>query len=242
MGPDRTTGMLAGPWLAQPVIIDVPGSLNTYVYSANWQHVAGTYEDANGASHGFIGMPNALATFDAPVPGLFNTWTYALNNAGAHVGLYETENLYAGYLAYQQHFWRFVVPGSTFTVPLDINDHWEIVGLYTMGGIVKSFVWSEGIFYEFRAPGWPEVETLVHSFNTPGQFAGYVITDADTFTARGFLATRLPETPGAAMMAKTARTQTAQPQRMASARSTLCQANGQRYSSKLQAVMTQLCR
>ena len=79
-----------------------------------------------------------------------------------------------------QGSWTFIsfdVPGSTGTVPLDINASGDIVGAYASAGLQHGFMrTADGTFTTIDYPGAPF--TMIAGINSEGAIAGWYAMDA----------------------------------------------------------------
>lgn len=84
------------------------------------------------------------------------------------------------------NFTSLVVPGSTFTLPLDINEHGVIVGRYAVGSRTHGFVRDETGAYttiDFPASSF----TVLAAISDSGAIAGWYILPAAPTVRHGFV-------------------------------------------------------
>jgi hypothetical protein len=86
-------------------------------------------------------------------------------------------------------FSSFDIPGASATLPMDINDHGQIVGVYgDSDSIPHSFLLENGHFTSIEVPFPHVVFTDVGGINNRGQIAGRYVT-LDPAFSHGVIAT-----------------------------------------------------
>ena len=126
-----------------------------------------------------------------------------INNVGQIVGFYFDNNVTDlfpnghahGFLYDNGFFTSFDIPCATATLPMDINDRGQIVGVYgDKDMIAHSFLLEDGKFTTFEVPFPGVVITDVSGINNRGQIVGrYLERNPDDifnpFFNHGFIAT-----------------------------------------------------
>lgn len=110
--------------------------------------VVGSYDDANGRSHGFIYNGSTYTTLDRP--GAYHTDLRSINSNGDIVGTYSTvsnpgpyDDIY--FLYSKGVFTDFHIPGAKYTEASSINDLGQISGAYEDPSgpqPIHGFIWS----------------------------------------------------------------------------------------------------
>jgi probable HAF family extracellular repeat protein len=109
----------------------------------------------------------------------------ALNDVGGILGTYEADDShFHGFLLYRGKFTTFMFPGSTDTIPSDMNTTGTIVGTYFGKGVQQAFMVHSGGFHEIKIPGFPNVISVATGVNDHGDVVGVFQTNN---TNRGFL-------------------------------------------------------
>jgi probable HAF family extracellular repeat protein len=163
--------------------IDVPDSTGTAANANSTHEVVGSFDDADGNTHGFVLSKGTYTQID--VPGASLTIVNGINAKGELVGTYVVgEGL--------PH--TFLLSKGVFTAPLEplgairsqagtINAQGQVVGTYrdaVQPGRRKGFLWSKGVFTTFNVPGDAPGGTTVFSINERGQIVGsYLGTDGN---------------------------------------------------------------
>jgi uncharacterized membrane protein len=139
------------------VKIDAPNSIFTDARGINArEEIVGSYEDADGVSHGFllrnglfssIDVPNAEATLGAR----------AINARGEIVGTFLDADFH-GYLLRDGQFTQIDYPGATGSFVLGINNAGDLTGSHDLSGFLR----KDGVFEDVHVP---------HSFTTAVYFA-----------------------------------------------------------------------
>ncbi|MBO0684928.1 MAG: hypothetical protein J2P45_17395, partial [Candidatus Dormibacteraeota bacterium] len=147
------------------VRFEVPGSSLTFAIGLNnREQVVGYYDDAAGATHGFLrDQRGRITTID--VPGALNSENFAINDQGQIVGTYSVQpsppgspgtfGPQIGFLRDARgKFTTLRFPGSIYTEAHDINNLGQVVGEWgdTAGGI-HGFRWDKGRFTSIDVPG-----------------------------------------------------------------------------------------
>jgi uncharacterized membrane protein len=193
----------AVPVLAQDshafyISFQVPGSIAISAASINNRMtVAGTYRDANQATHGFVReLSGKITSFDPP--GSIGTSANAINDEGIITGTYSDANKVThGFLRSPWGtYTRIDIAGSTGTVPTSINAFGVIAGYYFTANGGQSFVRSpQGTITTFA-------ETHAEAINLFGATVGFTPATLP-ITTQGFLRSpkgqiTLFQAPGAA--------------------------------------------
>ena len=112
-------------------ILDFPGANLTEASGVNDDgQVVGNYRDAAGNFHGFFWDAGLFLTIDVPFPDATITGPTAINNVGQIIGFYFDRNgRVHGFLYENGIFAAFNFPKAVDTLPADINDHGQIVGI-----------------------------------------------------------------------------------------------------------------
>jgi hypothetical protein len=154
---------------------EVKGAGVTSVVGINVAHVVtGSYTDADGKHHGFVGWPNSdlLTTFDPP--GSTSTWIAGINSFGAIAGSYtDAANVSHGFVRNPLgKIVSFDPLGSRGTSVGAINNFGAIVGGYVDSrGVVHGFVRDPlGVIISFDFPG--SLNTRAVSINDHGVITG----------------------------------------------------------------------
>ena len=99
----------------------------------NVRDIVGYYEDASGATHGFLfGQDEIFSTID--VPGAIETRAEDINARDDIVGSFRDNEGVHGYLLRNGRFATLDFPGAVSTVATGINDNGLIVGYFQSGG------------------------------------------------------------------------------------------------------------
>ena len=143
-------------------LLDFPRAILTEAIGINDDgQVVGDYRDSAGRFHGFFWDAGLFLTVDVPFPEATLTGPSAINNVGQIVGFYTDNNVSEmfpnghahGFLYDNGVFSSFDVPGASGTALLDINDHGQIVGIYSdSDGVAHSFLLENGRFTTVEVP------------------------------------------------------------------------------------------
>ena len=157
----------------------------------------GFYTDANGNNHGYkfnINTKRFTVVTDPNAPTTSLT-AAAINNNGDIAGFYTnpaTGNT-DGFLKHHGQFIDLAVPGASSTMALGVNDHDEVVGVYTVGtgsdAQMHGFTWTpDGGFTSFDDPHGMGT-TTINGVNDKGDLVGFYVDSAGN--TDGFLATAI---------------------------------------------------
>jgi probable HAF family extracellular repeat protein len=114
---------------ADPVVFDVPGSVNTVPLDINDRgDIVGSFTTADGRQHGFLWSRGELTIIDAP--NALSTAVTGVNNRGDMVGRDDS----GGFALRRGRFERLLSPQGDALTPTDINNRGDIVGTYSPGG------------------------------------------------------------------------------------------------------------
>jgi len=132
--------------------------------------IVGTYQDANGARHGWLANPS-VHTID--YPGAIETIASNINDGGVIVGLYVDTNWFLhGFKLQNGQFSSIDYPGALDTAASDINLNGDIVGWYdTPDFKAHGFVIRNGVFSPIDFPF--HQTTFANGINSIGQIVGY---------------------------------------------------------------------
>jgi hypothetical protein len=155
----------------------------------------GFWTDAAGNTHGYeynIGTGRFSSVTDPKAPGASLT-AAAVNNDGGIAGFYANpaNGVTDGFLKQGHRFTDLAVPGAASTMALGVNDHDEVVGVYTDGSgsnaAMHGFTWTpQGGFTTIDDPHGIGT-TTINGVNDAGDLVGFY-TDAAGNTD-GLLAT-----------------------------------------------------
>jgi hypothetical protein len=176
-----TTGFVRD---AQGVVtlLSLPGAQLTEAIGLNdATQVVGDFRDAQGHFHAFFWQAGLFLPFDVPFAGATGTGANGINNVGQIIGTYfddQREALFPnghmhGFLLSGGAFTGLDVPGALATLPMDLNDAGQIVGLWvdaTMG--LHSFLYEEGVFREVAVPFPEALVTDIEGINQQGLLVG----------------------------------------------------------------------
>jgi probable HAF family extracellular repeat protein len=152
----------------------------------------GFYTDANGINHGYklnIDHKRFSSVTDPNAPAASLT-AAAINSGGDIAGFYTspaTGNT-DGFLKHHGQFIDLAVPGASSTMALGVNDHDEVVGVFTTAaGATHGFTWTPG--HGFTTVNDPNGAgtTTINGVNNAGDLVGFYV-DANGNTD-GLLAT-----------------------------------------------------
>jgi uncharacterized membrane protein len=147
------------------------------------------------------------STFDAP-GALTETVPTGLNNRGQIVGTYDTADGFHGFLRDRRgRFTKIDIPGAKGTQAARLNDHEQIVGIYSetsavLGGDVRGFLLERGRLTRIDVPG--AASTFPTDIDNSGRIVGHYIDAGGA--GHGFLRNRRGDfvdidVPGAAATA-----------------------------------------
>ena len=174
---------------------DVPNSVLTIANGVNARgDIVGRFDDAGGATHGFLLHNNVYTPLDFPNATL--TLARAINAHGDVVGSMETASGQHGFLLHDGVFTQIDYPGATTTTALGINNSGDITGSrIDPSGVKNGFILQNGVFTNVRLPSslhpcstdtWMATDdgiTLVGSFCNllDGGVHGYIRYKANAF-------------------------------------------------------------
>jgi hypothetical protein len=189
--------------------LDVPGSLYTEASDMNDDaQVVGNYNDGRGAFHGFWWAAGRFVTIDVPPSWpATSTALNGINNRGQMVGFWFDNQISErdpngrahGFFHDHGVFTSFDVPGANATLPMDINDAGQIVGIYgDEDDIPHTFVLHHWTFTRIEVPFPHVVFTDIQSINDRGQLVGRYLTtnpaDVNDIFNHGVIVTPLDAT------------------------------------------------
>ncbi|HEX4703499.1 MAG TPA: hypothetical protein VH352_15335, partial [Pseudonocardiaceae bacterium] len=179
--------------VAFPATDNATPPVNQLLGINNYGTAVGFYNDANGNSHGYrydtdhnrfhrITVPNATSATATAINNDNDVAGFFTNAAGGTNGFLLLDNGHTSVLAF---------PGAAMTQALGVNDHREVVGVYTVGtgnnAMTHGFVWT-------AANGFRTVDdpagvgaTTVNGVNNAGQLVGFYADAAGN--THGMLAT-----------------------------------------------------
>jgi hypothetical protein len=177
---------------------DVAKAFETTAESINSAGViAGNWEDANGAHHGFVRAPDGkITSFDGPDAGTNagqGTFPQSINTAGVIVGNCHCKGDDGFVRAADGTITKFEAPGASETFAFSINTEGVIAGYYGDNGsphpVYHGFVRSaSGTITTFDAPGAGTSENSVYvqgtfalSINDNGVIAGYYVDASEGY-------------------------------------------------------------
>jgi hypothetical protein len=199
-----STGFLRLPQSGALLRLQAPGATQTNAYGINDRlHVVGDYRVGSGPTHGFRWQQDRFTTVDAPGDDVTVTTLLALNNTDVAAGYsVDSAGVGQGFLVRGGTFTPLNVPGATDTVPLDLNDNDEVVGVFlTPEGRIQSFFFDGTTYFAVAAP-YPEiVQTEISALTTTGVMSGRILIptnftdDSAPIASRGLIARGLTLTP-----------------------------------------------
>ena len=143
----------------------------------------GFYTDANGINHGYkfnINTHRFSTVSDPNAPGASLT-AAAINNNGHIAGFYTnpaTGNT-DGFLKRGGQFIDLAVPGASSTMALGVNDHNEVVGVYTVGSgstaMMHGFTWTPGGGFVTVDDPHGIGTTTINGVNDAGDLVGFYV-------------------------------------------------------------------
>jgi hypothetical protein len=105
--------------------------------------IVGFYNDAKNNSHGFSYNLNTHVFAFTTIPGATSVTDTAIANTGHIAGIVTIGGSVKSFLEYNpQHIVQFAVPGADMTQAFGVNDHDEVVGVYTVGTATHGFTWT----------------------------------------------------------------------------------------------------
>jgi hypothetical protein len=186
-------------WPNPFIFLAVPQQGDTYVYGLNdWGQVVGIYYDAQGGGpHAYFAANGQYLPFTLAPNGEFGATPLAIANTGAIVGIYTGADRHRhGVLYYYGLSQTFDVPGAFSTALFDINDHWQVVGVYAGQDGSQSFLYDNGEFFDLTVPAPDILFTDVSAITNQGHIVGRVLmpdpTDPNERLSRGFVSTLGP--------------------------------------------------
>jgi uncharacterized membrane protein len=170
--------------------ISVPGSqpYSTGLYGIglnNLGQVAGSYNDNDGNSHGFLYTAGKYVTIDAP--GAIDTYVYGINDWGQIVGTSYYSNGSANVFIDTHGTFANIADGNAF-LPLysSLNDRDQVFGEVLSGAFGYGVLSAHGVITPVNLPG-AYSSAFPDGFNNLDQFAGTV---CDSVTCHGFIDTK----------------------------------------------------
>ncbi len=161
----------------------------------NGNVAVGFYTDAQGNNHGYkynINTKHYSTVTDPNAPGASLT-AAAINNNGDIAGFY-TNPATGNTDAFLKHHGRFTdlaVPGASSTMALGVNDHDEVVGVYTVGSgggaVMHGFTWLPGHGFTTVDDPHGVGTTTINGVNDKGDLVGFYVDAAGN--TDGLLAT-----------------------------------------------------
>lgn len=183
-------------------LLDFPHATLTEAIGINDDgQIVGDYRDAAGNFHGFFWDAGLFLTIDVTIPGATTTGPTAINNVGQIVGSY-FDNLSPtfpngrtrGFIYDKGEFTTFDFPHAlvTVTLPVDINDSSQIVGVYSDGFSNHSFLLHGIDFTDIDVGLSDTLFTEVSGINNKGQIVGRYVQNnpadpANPFSSHGFI-------------------------------------------------------
>ena len=158
--------------------LDVPGAkAGTTGVSAinNRNEVVGSYEGANGVSHGYLYADGRYRPFN--VPGATSTVLTGINDAGQLVGTYVKGGTTWGFLDANGIVETLVESSGDTFKPIAVNDLGQVLGVNTAFG--PYYTYSDGAFttLPYGSIGYP-----LTGFNNIGTYLGYFEGMKDLYT------------------------------------------------------------
>jgi len=116
---------------------------------------------------------NLFTDVNALLPSNYNSQATGVNDAGEVVGFYYTDanGSSSAFTDIGGVITSFLAFGSQVTQALGVNNHGDIVGSYTIDGIMHGFLDQGGIFSVLDVPG--SSSTVINGINDLGQIVGY---------------------------------------------------------------------
>jgi len=145
--------------------------------------VVGIYVDTSAASRGFLRLSNG--NFSPPLVDPNDTSNFTegrgINNSRLACGDYlDSSGSFEGFFFSQNTYTNYVVPNSTTTIVLGVNNVGDFAGSNTpTGGIQGAFLNIGGTVTEFAVP--TATATLAYQLNATNQSCGYYV-DASAVT------------------------------------------------------------
>lgn len=177
-------GMALGQGVAgtfTPIDFPAPGSNSTFVNGINaWGDLVGTYNDANGAQHGFARIDGQFKTIDYPGTADHPAWVttlWAINNKGEIAGTVQFDPAkpgadYHGFVLRRDDFESVQFPGHLNTITAGINDSGEVVGCYhdyNFSTTMHGFLFTHGHYtaIDGNSPPLPDKPNSMNNGVTP---------------------------------------------------------------------------
>jgi hypothetical protein len=142
--------------------------------------VAGYFFDtANDQYSGYFYKNGTFTTYNIPgLPQYSTTAILGINDFGAFAGFYEVPPAYAAvpFVNFDGHIdTNFVIPASTFTEPVVVNDFGQVAGIYVDGsGVDHGFFRDDrGKITSIDVPGAASPGTVVLGLNNFGWISGH---------------------------------------------------------------------
>jgi uncharacterized membrane protein len=151
------------------VKIDFPKSVSTDARGINARgDIVGSYEDADGISHGFLLRKRAFTSIDVPKAAA-TLGARGINARGDIVGNFLDANFAQhGYLLRDGKFTQIDYPGASATFVFGINNAGDLTGSRSdASGSERGFIFKDGVFYSVRVPG--SLTTQAHSAQDSGR-------------------------------------------------------------------------
>jgi len=157
----------------------VAGAISTFGGNINNRgQIVGAFQDAAGATHGFLLKGKKYATLDPP--GAIYTSANGISDVGVVVGFYYTaDGLEHGFSYQNGQYTTLDFPGALNTSANGINNEGQIVGDYfDDSGIDHGFSFGNGSYQTVNAPGG--VNTALYDVNDSGLMIGITYTDSSS--------------------------------------------------------------
>ena len=177
--------------------IEPPGAATqTFAFGIdNRRRIVGTYDDADGRTHGFLREKNGRYR-RIDVPGAYATVATRINDKGQIAGDYfQTkekfdQGLKRGFLLDRGRFRRIDVPGADSTEAVGLDDRGRVVGeTGTLEPLdIYGYLWDDGRIKRIDVPG--AIFTGAEEINERGQIAGTYGDDPSAVATRGYLLDR----------------------------------------------------
>ena len=160
----------------------------------------GFYADANGNTHGYkynIKSKHFSSVTDPNAPAA-NLTAAAINDNGDIAGFYTNpgNGVTDGFLKAHGQFIDLAFPGAASTMALGVNDHDEVVGVYTTGtgtaAQMHGFTWTPGGGFASVDDPHGVGTTTINGVNDEGDLVGFYVDGAGN--TDGFLAKPLHKT------------------------------------------------
>jgi hypothetical protein len=159
----------------------------------NGDVAVGFWTDGQGNNHGYeynINTHRFAVVTDPRLPSASLT-AAAINNSGNVAGFYtNAAGTTDGFLKAGRTFIGLAVPGASSTMALGVNDHDEVVGVYTVGtgssAVMHGFTWKPGHGFSTVDDPHGMGTTTINGVNNAGDLVGFYVDSAGN--TDGFLA------------------------------------------------------